>query len=73
MCFDDKKNCAYNGSAKALDDEGVEALKQWCSHLLPTNYVAGGEVSMCCDKGQVGKVLQSPPHLLILPIHSAVD
>lgn len=53
VCFDDKKNCAYNGSAVALDDNGVDALKQWCSHLLPSNYVAGDVVSTCCDIEQV--------------------
>lgn len=53
VCEDDKKNCAYNGTAKALDNEGVEALKKWCSHLLPTNYVAGESVLTCCDNKQV--------------------
>lgn len=53
MCKDDKKNCAYNGTAKALDDEGVKALSQWCSHLLPANYKAGVDVNTCCDNKQV--------------------
>jgi hypothetical protein len=55
VCFrgDKNKNCAYNGSAKPLNQSGVEALKQWCSHLLPNNYAEGDEVSTCCDKEQV--------------------
>lgn len=53
VCKDDKKNCAYNGTAKALDEEGVKALSQWCSHLMPANYKAGDVVNTCCDNKQV--------------------
>ncbi|CRL00931.1 CLUMA_CG014455, isoform A, partial [Clunio marinus] len=47
------KNCFYNETAKALNETGVEALKQWCSHLLPSNYKEGQEVFTCCDNEQL--------------------
>jgi Niemann-Pick C1 protein len=61
VCVSDppKKNCAYNGSALPLDDEGVEELKQWCSHLLPNDYPANSNVSTCCDIEQVSSLLLS--------------
>lgn len=46
-------NCAYDGPARVLVPSGVEALKQWCSHLLPENYTEGQEVLTCCDEEQV--------------------
>lgn len=55
ICYegDSTKNCAYEGKAIALDAEGVTALKQWCSHLLPANYTDGQDVLTCCDNKQV--------------------
>lgn len=55
VCYkaDKIKNCAYDGPPKALNASGVDDLKQWCSHLLPQNYVYGQEVKLCCDNTQV--------------------
>ena len=56
VCYNDgskKKNCAYNGTALPLNSTGVEALKQWCSHLLPKNYAVNEDVFTCCDNEQV--------------------
>ena len=55
ICYDEDKtkNCAYDGPAKALNASGVEALKEWCSHLLPQNYTEGQDVFTCCDNAQV--------------------
>lgn len=47
------KNCLYEGSPKRLNTTGVEALKHWCSHLLPDKYVQGDPVSTCCDEQQL--------------------
>lgn len=54
-----KKNCAYTGSALPLNSTGVDALKIWCSHLLPNNYAAGDDVNTCCDIDQVNMMLLS--------------
>lgn len=54
VCYTDgakKKNCAYNGTALPLDSTGVDALKQWCSHLLPN--ANNSDVLTCCDNEQV--------------------
>lgn len=58
------KNCAYSGPPKALNASGIDALKQWCSHLLPENYRDGQEVLTCCDNVQVsfcgsGKIFET--------------
>lgn len=55
VCYNEDKikNCAYDGPAKPLDASGVDALKQWCSHLLPHNYTEGHDVLTCCDNQQV--------------------
>lgn len=50
---DKVKNCAYDGPPIALNASGVDALKQWCSHLLPQNYTDGQDVKVCCDNEQV--------------------
>lgn len=54
-CYNEEKikNCAYDGPPKALNESGVDALKQWCSHLLPQNYTDGQDVKTCCDNAQV--------------------
>lgn len=49
------KNCAYEGNAKVLNASGVEALNEWCSHLIPNDYVKGDNVYTCCDNEQVSK------------------
>jgi hypothetical protein len=47
------KNCPYDGKAKELNETGIDALKQWCSHLLPSDYSEGQKVFTCCDNEQV--------------------
>lgn len=55
ICYqkDKIKNCAYDGPPKVLNESGVVALKEWCSHLLPQNYADGQDVLTCCDNAQV--------------------
>jgi len=57
ICYSTTKNCAYDGPPKRLNDTGVEALKKWCSYMLPDNYAAGDNVTMCCDNAQVRLLL----------------
>ncbi|XP_070495795.1 NPC intracellular cholesterol transporter 1 isoform X3 [Chironomus tepperi] len=54
VCYNDgskKKNCAYDGTALPLNSTGVDALKQWCSHLLPKDNA--DNVLTCCDNEQL--------------------
>uniref|UniRef100_A0A336LKH8 CSON011471 protein n=1 Tax=Culicoides sonorensis TaxID=179676 RepID=A0A336LKH8_CULSO len=52
ICNKDDKGmrqyCSYNGTAKALDNDGIELLNLYCNHL-----VKGENVEVCCDKNQI--------------------
>lgn len=52
-CFTEgthKKNCAYDGEAKTLDNKGQELLNKYCSHL---GNDSGSGVKTCCDTTQL--------------------
>ncbi|XP_036321418.1 NPC intracellular cholesterol transporter 1 isoform X2 [Rhagoletis pomonella] len=46
--YQHKQYCVYNGTAKVLPADGLELLKERCSHLLD-----GGVTEFCCDSEQV--------------------
>ncbi|XP_014102679.1 NPC intracellular cholesterol transporter 1 isoform X1 [Bactrocera oleae] len=43
-----KQYCVYNGTAKVMPANGLELMKQRCSHLLE-----GGATEFCCDSDQI--------------------
>lgn len=46
-----KLYCAYNGTAKPVNDEGKKLLSTWCPHLLEEH-----NNNLCCDNEQVRTV-----------------
>jgi Niemann-Pick C1 N terminus len=45
------KNCFDDKPPRALDEDGVRALKKWCPHLIENE----NEVKTCCDNENVSE------------------
>lgn len=58
-----KQYCVYNGTAKVMPANGLELMKQRCSHLLE-----GGSTEFCCDSDQVNKAITHTYYLYTLYI-----
>lgn len=45
-------NCAYNGTAKQISDEGVKILTQTCPELVAEFMTEDGQLDTCCNDKQ---------------------
>lgn len=56
ICSDPKapktQYCSYNGTAKALDQDGQKLLSKWCPHLLEKD-----QGLACCNNQMVSLIL----------------
>lgn len=52
-------NCAYNGTAKPLNQEAIEALTETCPEMVADIINEDGSVNTCCNERQVRTLSRS--------------